>query len=151
MIKKFRDKLVALESTERNRIIQEKQLKIMQEAEKPLSDSDLKEYLENRRKYGNEKNYKTNFLKYYEHEMDFKDLFWLDKRFSDLENNHDQIIFLKENFKLSDDQAFLLCERFFEASESVNLYKKKIINGLPNRLIRDDESINNINKGIRLR
>lgn len=148
-IRRYRDKLHDIEKKERIRIAQEEELKLKQEAEKPLSKTHVDKYQTHREKFVNSEDYKTNFLKYYEHESILKDLYWLDKRFSNLETEHDKIEFLKLNFGLNDNEAFYLSERFFELDPKVNLIKKQIINSLPDRLIRDVENDYKINKGMR--
>ncbi|MBD3906424.1 relaxase/mobilization nuclease domain-containing protein [Chryseobacterium sp. Ch-15] len=150
-IKRYRDRLQDLEVKEKNRIVQEEELKRKQEAEKPISKVQMDKYQAHREKFMNSEDYKTNFLEYYEHESILKDLYWLDKHFSHLETEHDKIQFLKLNFGLNDNEAFYLSERFFQLDPKVNLIKKQIINSLPDRLIRDDENDYKINKGMRLR
>lgn len=150
-IKKYREKLQNIESEERLRILREKELAIQQEAEKPLSTLNLKSYSDNRMKYGTAEDYKTNFLEHYEHESPLKDLFWLDRRFSWLKDENEQIEFLQENFGLSDNEAFLLIERFFDANENIKSLKMQMLNRLPDRLIQDGENENKINRGMRLR
>ncbi|PQA89956.1 Relaxase/Mobilisation nuclease domain-containing protein [Chryseobacterium piscicola] len=150
-IKKYKEKLQDIEFKERLRISHEREVAINKEAEKSLSHSDFKSYSDNRMKYSTAEDYKTNFLEYYKHESTFKDLLWLDKRFSILENEDDKIEFLKENFGLNDKEAFFLSERFFESNERIGILKKEIINWLPDRLIRDGENENKIDIGMRLR
>lgn len=150
-IKRYRDRLQNIETKERIRIAQEEELKLKQEAEKPLSKAHVDKYQAHREKFVNSEDYITNFLGYYEHESILKDLYWLDKRFSNLETKHDKIEFLKVNFGLNDNEAYYLSERFFELDIKVNLIKKQIINSLPDRLIRDGENDYKINKGMRLR
>lgn len=150
-IKRYRDRLQNIETKERIRIAQEEELKLKQEAEKPLSKAHVDKYQAHREKFVNSEDYRTNFLGYYEHESILKDLYWLDKRFSNLDTEHDKIEFLKVNFGLNDNEAFYLSERFFELDSKVNLMKKQIINSLSDRLIRDKENDYKINKGIRLR
>lgn len=149
-IKRNRDRLQNIETKERIRIVQEEELKRKQEAEKPLSKAHVDKYQAHREKFMNSEDYITNFLEYYEHENILKDLYWLDKHFSDLETEHDKIEFLKLNFGLNDKEAFYLNERFFDLDPKVNLIKKQIINSLPDRLIRDGEN-DNKGKGMRLR
>lgn len=150
-IKRYREKLQDIESKERLRISRERQSKILVEAKVPISDAELKTYLDNRMKYGTAEDYITNFLEYYEHESDFKDLLWLDKCFSILETDDDKITFLEVNFHLTEKDAIMLGKDFLEPNERIIALKKEIINWLPDRLIRDEENENKIDRGMRLR
>ncbi|MEG1199911.1 MAG: relaxase/mobilization nuclease domain-containing protein [Algoriella sp.] len=150
-IKRYREKLQDIESKERLRLLRERQSKILDEARVPISDAELKTYLNNRMKYGAAEDYKTNFLEYYEHESDFKDLLWLDKCFSILETDDDKITFLEVNFHLTEKDAIMLGKDFLEPNERIIALKKEIINWLPDRLIRGGENENKIDRGMRLR
>lgn len=150
-IKKYKEKVQDIESKERLRIFREKQRKILDQAKVPISDAELKTYLDNRMKYRTAKDYTTNFLEYYEHESDFKDLLWLDKCFSILETDDDKINFLEVNFHLTEKDAIMLGKDFLEPNERIIALKKEIINWLPDRLIRDGENENKIDRGMRLR
>ncbi len=143
----FTNKLIIEELFTNYQIILEKKMneyseifRIENESKEKLSTESINKYKENRSKYRNEYHYEEYFVSRYSHSTQFKDLFWLDKKFESLDSE-EQVLFLEKEFELEKDNAEKLKNNFFQNDESVFQMKIEALNNLENRLIRVSDMI----------
>lgn len=121
-----------LESQERNRRIEE-------QARKPLSKTEIDFHLNIRNNYPLSEDYEYGFLEKYEHKTEFKDLFWLDKFVSNLENDEEKAEFLKGQFLFKNLNLKTFVPKFLDNDPYVIKVKIMLINSLATRIISKEE------------
>ena len=136
-----------LEKEKSDKIRKEQLILKEKQAKQPLSNQHIQQYFEVIKKYEVSEDYVSNFLLDYEHQSDFKDLFWLDKKFESFELPDEKMDFLIETFKLDQTTAKILCQNFYK--ENVFNDKIELLNSLSDLWIRQEDFVvekKNINR-----